>query len=153
MKLDRLCVSIAFALSASADAVSAHSLTAEESKLARCTGVLPYAVNLSLLQDNIGAAKSLNLQSAKVNTAFFFVSSVENKIPSWKMRLADELTDDLRLYYAQEPSRLASEVDECISLGNLIMSKAVSRGETFEGEDFVSFMSRFSKYTAELLGI
>ena len=116
-------------------------------------GRLPYAVNLSLLQNNIGAAKSLNVQSAKLLPLFFFASSVGNTVPSWKMRLADELTDDLALYFAQEPSRLALEIDECVSLGNSIMSNAVSSGKKFQGEDFVSLMSRSSKYTAELLGI
>ena len=42
--------------------------------------------------------------------------------------------------FAQEPSRLALEIDECVSLV-IIMSNAVSSGKKFQGEDFVSLMS------------
>ena len=131
----------------------ADSLTADESTLARCTGVLPYAVNLSLMQNNIGAAKSLNLQSAKVTTAFFYLGSVDDVVPAWKMKWAHYLTDDLRNYFAKQPHLLAPETDQCIELANEVMDDAVRSNKKVLGEQFTDVMKKMAAEGASLLGL
>jgi hypothetical protein len=133
--------------------VFGKQITDESEKLARCVGVLPYAVNLMMLQNNTGAAKVLLLQAARANTALFAANLEGGKVPGWKMKIFEELTDGLREYFSNYPERLRAEIDVCVSATNLVLKRESKEGTRLWGLSIQEMVDAFRKSLSEQVGL
>lgn len=133
--------------------VSSEGLNETVRSLARCSGVLPYSVNLHLMSNNSGAAKSMLLQSSKVVVALFARSFENDSLPGWKILEFDRLTDNLPQYFAKHPERLAGEIDVCNVLANKVLSEEIRKGTKIEGKNIFELVNYIHEGQAKLLGI
>jgi hypothetical protein len=94
------------------------SVDSASKNMAYCGHVHAYAVNYFLIQNNIGAARSMILQQARSQTALFALNYVDGTIPGDKIREFKSIGRQSKKILDDNPGQILATIDSCVSAVN-----------------------------------
>ena len=130
------------------------AMSEETRKLAFCSGVLPYGINVALMSNNEGMAKVLSMQGARVNAALF-VTNVDERgtVPGELVASFNQITEGVKPKFDKNPQQLNHAIDDCSALATYVIKREMAAGATLFGKPLMEVIIEMNKAVQQNLGL
>lgn len=134
-------------------ASAAPPLDDESKQLAFCGGVLAYAANWFLLQDNEGAAKSMLFQHARAKVALISKHYENGRISGERVAAFDREEQIAKPFLDQNPGKLGEVVDVCVAVTSRAVGRESQRKMKLWDKDFYQLVEELAAKSRSMLGL
>lgn len=134
-------------------AVSEEILDPESREVAFCAGVLEYAINWWLLQNNEGAARVMVMQSSRANVAIFSRYYADGQVHARYVSAFTQQARRAKSYLDANPDKVTPTIDNCMPPVHAMAKKESARRQLMWGKTFAEVEMQMTSDLFRKLGL